>query len=320
GAPWLLATHIASGMDAVVQVLGHGLLAVLALAGTRAVAGAGPLRRPALLALLALALGWTGLLLLRATTPFYMVLMLGPALALLLALALEGLARAGRPRATAGAAVAMVLLALLANARLLQRALHGAMDFSPAAVLDVRHWHLPGGLVALFQAWQQDRLGALQCASAAMHRIDILHGELAVLGDAALVLPARLRCGTPRHLGVGGGADVPGARHRLGLTPAMLRQLGHGGVDWSQALQLAPTAVIGAGAPLAVPDGSIYPPRPLGLGQAREHVFQVQLPGGAVVLVGQLFALYGGSTEGVNANGLPMAPVARSSIVAALRC
>ena len=317
GAPYFLLVHMAGALDGVLMALAYAVVAVATLAGVRRVASEGPLRQVALFALTALALGTLGLLALRGTTRFYMVLMLAPALALLPALALEALARGGRRRVVAVAAGAALLLALLANARVLQRAEHGAMRFSALAAHDIRQWDAPAADAATFPAWHQDRLGAQVCAE---DGVQVLHGALAVLFDSALALPVRLRCGAVERLGVGGGAAVAAATHRLGLTPALLHALGQRDADWSSALRLAPDAVVAAAQPLPVPAGDTHPARPLGLGDPRDHALQMRAPADAVLLIGQLFALYGGETLAVRADGTDMTPVLRNASVVAYRC
>jgi hypothetical protein len=272
-------------------------------------AGAMLMERTAALRLLsALALATLALLalaLLRTETPYYMALVWLPFAAWPLAL---GLARAlETPGISANLArvaiAAILLLHITASALLIRRAEQGLITLPAAALGNVRLSDVEPQTTALLPAWRFDALGADICVAP---RRTILHGELALLVDAALALSVRLQCADPSRVGIGGGAGEGGARHLVGLTPRQLARAGYGDSDWNLALSLAPLRVVAADTTQAVADGTRYPFREPGAGTPRTHMISFVAPARAPVVVTHPFFVYDGArTRAIRANGHP---------------
>ena len=165
----------------------------------------------------------TFIVLLRDTTPAWMVYSLAPFGVFLLALGCYGLLRRG-----VGAGVVIGTLALLSiavNLGLLQQraALEntGRIRLPAGSFDDIAHWRMA---TDAFSPWlsvrQFDALAQQACDSSEPL---VLHGELATNFDFSQGVAARLHCPTDRLPRLAG---IEGSRHLAGVSAALAKELG----------------------------------------------------------------------------------------------
>ncbi|HET6604180.1 MAG TPA: hypothetical protein VFG21_08200 [Xanthomonadaceae bacterium] len=253
--PRLLAENLAPTSIAWLVYSGYALVAVAGLAGLFiALRTGGRHRAPVLCALAAAIVIAFAVALLRPVTPYYMLLVFRPFAALALALALHVLlVRPGSVRRLAGIALisAFALSASFSTAWIL-RTEQGLVRLPVATIGDARVPASRGVEVALAPSWRIERAARQWCGPAPT----VLHGQLAqVVGVAVGTLLPRRCAGSVR---LTGGADIRGARHLLGLVPAVLQRLGIE-AGWQQAWSLAPSRVVGGGPGLVIPADRPYP-------------------------------------------------------------
>jgi hypothetical protein len=255
--------------------------------------------------------------LLRDTTPFYMVLVLLPFASALWALGLSQLyCSRGRPLVLAAVLVTIVL-GSVQNGLLIVRAEQGLIALRSEQISNVRQHHAAISWHATLPAFRLGQLAKSLCRPG----LRVLHTELAALVDAALALPARLRCGNELNVGVGGGADLIGAQHLLGLTPGWLRRSGISpDAGWSDTRRLSPSRVIAAANTQSVPDGSLYPFRRR-TRQPSVHSWRFSAAPEQTVFVAHLYIVYDAAhTVAVRANGRIQQPLFQTSTTSAWRC
>jgi hypothetical protein len=244
---------------------------------------------------------------LRERTPFYMVYVWLPFGAATLGLAWWGLWQTPRARPMAHLAAATCLaLALVATGLQLRDAHAGQTVMLAGSVADVRKVSAPVR-VPLLPAFLLDHWGRETCAAG---RPVVLHGDLALLVDAALAISVRMACDQPGLVGIGGGADLADAMHVAGLTPGQRRVLGDAGAGWPQAFSDGPARVVAAAGTTPVASGGLLELRPRSTGEAVAREFEFMAPRASAIAISLPFAPYDGArVESVGADGAERAPL-----------
>lgn len=301
GRAWILVASL------LYPVLALTLVAGLAFAIRRQPA----LWRVPLCAVLALLL----LAALGGRTPFHLVYAWLPFGAATLALGWWGLWHSPRARPVAtAAAAACVALALCATTLQIRAAHAGQTTLLAGSVADVRTL-APPRRVPLLPAFLLDQWGREICTA---NRATVLHGDLALLMDAARAISVRLACDRADLVNIGGGADVPDAAHVAGLTPGQRRVLGEAQAGWPQAFSDAPLRVVASGPTTPVAAGD---PRTRSTHALQSREFEFMAPRGAAVAISLPFAAWDEARiESVGADGFARTPVLAGAATRVFRC
>jgi hypothetical protein len=255
---------------------------------------------------------------LRERTPFYMVYAWLPFGAALLAGAWWALWDLPRLRVLAWSAAAACGAGALFAAAVQLRAAHDGVGLLPAgSVADVRRDPAPRN-VPLLPAFVLDRWGREVCAR---QRPVVLHGDLALLVDAALAMPARMACDGADQVRIGGGARFADAWHVAGLTPGQWRRVE--GVDggWPQAFSESPWRVVAASGTTPVASGGLLALRERSTEVLRTRELEFSAPRDAALSIGLPFAPYDEARiESVQADGSAREPLLMGATSQVYRC
>ena len=266
---------------------------------------------------LAAVLAWLLLAALRERTPFYMVYAWLPFAACVTALGWWQLWRLPRGRALALAIAGSVVVGALAVTTLQMRDAHRGLTPMAGNVADVRKAASPRPL-PLLPAFLLDHWGREICAQ---ERDVVLHGDLALLVDAALAMPVRMVCDRAERVHIGGGAGLAGAWHVLGLTPGQRHALHGSDGGWPQAFSEGPLRVVAAARTTPVASGGLLSLRPRSGGEQQVRELEFDAPRGAAVLIGLPLAPYDEARIGiVSADGVVQAPVLSGATSRVYRC
>lgn len=268
--------------------------------------------------LLAALLAFVLLAAMRARTPFYMVYAWLPFGAAVLAVAWWSLWQVPRARSIASVAVGLCLASAAAATALQLRDAHaGQSTLLAGSVADVRKVSAPRR-VPLLPAWLLDRWGRDVCEA---NRPTVVHGDLALLVDAALAISVRLACDRTDLVGIGGGANLPDAVHLAGLTPGQRRILGEVHAGWPQAFSQGPVRVVASGQTTPVATGGLLELRPRSIGALVAREIEFMAPRHSVIAVGLPFAVYDEArVENVDAAGFAREPIFTGAATRLYRC
>lgn len=188
---------------------------------------------------------------LRGHTPYYMAQAWIPWWCGLVALGWWAL----KKRWLGAMATGVIMLSVMGGGVVVLRAEQGLIPLPILSMYDVRHDRAALDLPVV-PFWRLERFGHELCTASSPV---ILHGPLALAYHSVLGLPGRMECGDTSNVTVGGGAELTGASHHLGLTPAQLRNLGLKNTEWVTALSLTPDRVIAAAGTSDLVGESTYP-------------------------------------------------------------
>lgn len=250
-------------------IAGLGLLGVCALAaGARQIPG----RRALLFVAYAAAAILLTTALIRNESPFYMTTALHVILVGAVAL---GLDRSGASAPAAAARALFTAVSLLAfgaaGIGFARLQINGSWPFSFFPLYDVTAASVPEQPLSLMPAYAMAASGRFLCAQTA----PVVHGALArhLLYDYAIEM--RLRCG---RSDVGIGGNEAGRAHWLGLSRAMLSELGAQPTAYIGPLGLLPADPVSHAPAISEPATPIYPSySPAAQERARHAEYQIAL-------------------------------------------